>query len=111
MLTPEFLPVPAVDGGGVETILNDFLDINEQNHEADIEVFSIFNEKAKEKSKQYRNANFNFYKLIPIKFRNFFPRVMRKFFKQRFIFNKRYFKGIIKDLNCQVKCNTNGLFL
>jgi glycosyltransferase involved in cell wall biosynthesis len=98
VLTPEFLPVPAVDGGGVETILNDFLDINEQNHEADIEVFSIFNEKAKEKSKQYRNANFNFYKLIPIKFRNFFPRVMRKFFKQRFIFNKRYFKGIIKDI-------------
>jgi len=28
VLTPEFLPVPAVDGGGVETILNDFLDIN-----------------------------------------------------------------------------------
>lgn len=41
MLTPEFLPVPAVDGGGVETILNDFLDINEQNHEADRGFFYI----------------------------------------------------------------------
>lgn len=98
VIIPEFLPVPAVDGGGVETVLNDFLDINEKKHRADVEVFSVFNEEAKEKAKRYKNTKFNFYKFNPTKFRNFVPRVMRKVFNQKFIFNKSYFKKVVKDI-------------
>lgn len=30
IIVPEYLPVPAVSGGGVETLITDFLELNEK---------------------------------------------------------------------------------
>lgn len=98
IISPEFLPIPSVKGGGVETLITDFLDVNEKEHKANIDVYSVYDSEAKEESKKYAYTNFKFYKLKKPMFNNFFLRVIRKIFKQTFLFNKKYFKAIVDDM-------------
>lgn len=98
IISPEFLPVPAVKDGGVETLITDFLDVNEDERKARIDVYSLFDTQAKKESAKYKYTSFNFYKFEKPVFNNFFLRVIRKIFKQTFLFNKNYFKKIVKDI-------------
>lgn len=59
-LTNGTSPVPATKGGAVENLIEDLLDENEKRHGFDFTVFSLYEEKAKQQSKKYKNTNFYF---------------------------------------------------
>ena len=62
MVTPGRLPVPAVRGGAVETLIELLLKYNDQYHNSDITVVSAYDEVAVEKSKEYQHSEFYFIK-------------------------------------------------
>lgn len=72
------LPIPDVRGGGAETLIEHIIEKNEIYKEMDITVYSIYDEKAEEKSKQFKKT-----KLVYLN-RNkniFFKRLYRKYIK------------------------------
>jgi len=62
ILVPADLPVPAVMGGAIETLINNFIDINEKQKSLEIHVFSEYNREAYRLSTQYRLSKFVFLK-------------------------------------------------
>ena len=59
-ITSGQLPVPAVDGGAVETLLENYIIENESTNEHSIDVVSCESKKAEQRSKKYYNAQFLF---------------------------------------------------
>lgn len=55
-ICPPALPFPPVRGGAVETLLELFVNENEKVKKYDIQVFSIYDERAEQLSKKYRNT-------------------------------------------------------
>lgn len=55
-ICPPALPFPPVRGGAVETLLELFINENEKTKKYDIQVFSIYDERAERLSKEYRNT-------------------------------------------------------
>lgn len=53
-------PVPATKGGAVENLIEDLLDENEKRHSLDMTVFSIYDEKAGQKARNYKYTDFRF---------------------------------------------------
>lgn len=94
----EAKPVPAVEGGAVETLVDLFIQNNENHKTADIDVYSIYNEKALLKSKSLKNTNFHFIKydkkIEEIKV--FSNKVLKKF-KIKHSFHE-YLKRVVKIL-------------
>ncbi|MCI5648704.1 MAG: glycosyltransferase family 4 protein [Fusicatenibacter sp.] len=62
MVTPGRLPVPAVKGGAVENLIELLLNYHENNPVAEITVVSVYEKDAVEKSGNYRNSEFCFFK-------------------------------------------------
>lgn len=62
MITSGFLPVPATKGGAVENLIENFLKMNEEYKDYEITVFSIYDEKAKEEIKNFKNTRCIFIK-------------------------------------------------
>ncbi len=62
IITTGFLPIPATRGGAVESLIVSFLNKNEEYKRLDITVFSTYDERAKEQSKEYQKTNFVFIK-------------------------------------------------
>lgn len=58
IITPGVLPVPAVKGGGVETLLEVLLNENEKTPTIDFTVFTIDDKSSAKKQKLYRYAHF-----------------------------------------------------
>lgn len=61
-LTNGTSPVPATKGGAVENLIEDLLDENEKKHGFDFTVLSLYEKKADEQSRKYKNSNFYFIK-------------------------------------------------
>ena len=61
-LTVGTFPVPATKGGAVENLIEDLLDQNEAASYFEFTVLSLYEERAWEKSKKYKNSNFYFFK-------------------------------------------------
>lgn len=104
IVSPDAFPVPAVKGGAVETIINNFIDVNEKYNELDIVCLSVYDKIAYEKSKKYKNTKFIYYNMPKSKFVNFFIRginyVGRKLTKKNikyYIHSKRLYSKI-KDM-------------
>ena len=55
-------PVPATKGGAVENLIEDLLDENEKQSKFEFSVLSVYENKAAEKSKEYKHSNFYFVK-------------------------------------------------
>ncbi len=62
MITSGFLPVPATKGGAVENLIENFLKMNEEYKDYEITVFSIYDEKAREEIKKFKNTQCIFIK-------------------------------------------------
>lgn len=78
------LPVPAVKGGAIETLINLLIDENEKNQKFNFLVISIYDSIAYEKSKNYKYTKFLYIK--PRKFHTLFDLIYRgitKFFNIR----------------------------
>lgn len=93
------LPVPSIKGGGAETLIEQILEQNEKNKKLNIKVYSIKNEMAEKKSKEFQYTQFKF--LSPVK-NPIFNRLKRKFIKKLSGFDipiERFsYRSIIKDI-------------
>ena len=58
LILPKGLPVPAVKGGAIESLMTDIINENEKKKKLDITVVSILDEKAKKESKKYKHTKF-----------------------------------------------------
>ena len=56
LIVPKILPVPAVLGGAIETLVTLLLEENEKDNRVRFVVFSPYNENAEILSKSYRNS-------------------------------------------------------
>lgn len=56
------LPLPNVKGGAVETLIQLLIDENEKNHQIDLHVCCVADEKAKQASCNYKNTTFHYHK-------------------------------------------------
>lgn len=63
IITSGGLPVPAVKGGAVETLVDLILKGNEKKPLYDIEVYSIYSEKAKEDATLFKHSRFEFIRI------------------------------------------------
>ena len=52
------LPIPDVKGGGAETLIEHIIEKNEEHKKIDIVVYSIYDEYALEKSKDFSKTEF-----------------------------------------------------
>ena len=60
IISPAGLPIPAVKGGAVETLVTNLCDQNEKKYEVGMDIYSPFDKKALIRSKEYRHVNFFF---------------------------------------------------
>ena len=61
-ITTGYMPIPAVNGGAVETLVEDLIVQNEVYKKYDFELIGTYDEKAFKKSKKYKNTNFVYVK-------------------------------------------------
>lgn len=93
------LPVPAVKGGAIETLVEIICKENEIYRELDIDVYSIYDDDAIESSKSYKNSKFIYscknkkYMIV----KNKFVSLCRKIFKINI--NYAYAEEITKKIN------------
>ena len=99
IISPGILPVPAVDGGAVENLIEIFLEENEKYNKNNIVVYSCKNDKAEKKSNDnFKKTKFRFIKTYGIKYK-----ILKNI---RWIINKlpgvyignEYINEIIKDI-------------
>ena len=71
ILTSGFKPVPAVKGGAVEQLVTDMIEANEENHQYDIDLYTLYDRKLRDF--KYKNTN-----LIMVRDpqKNFFLRIL-----------------------------------
>lgn len=98
IILPEYLPVPATKGGGVESLVNGILSQNEVTPFCTFDVYSVYDKEAVNESLNYKHSNFFFFKFHENKIKNIPLRACRKFFNQTFLFNKSYYAEIVKKL-------------
>lgn len=60
IICPYGLPVPAIKGGAIETLVNLIIDKNEEKKRLIIDVFTTFDKEAIDISKKYNNSKFVF---------------------------------------------------
>ena len=58
IVAPNILPIPAVKGGAIETLMENLIKQNEIFNEIDLTIYTIFDSEAKKKSLQYKNTDF-----------------------------------------------------
>ncbi len=66
IISSGILPVPAVNGGAVETLLDSIIEYNEWNHyHHDLVVYSIYDRNAKERTLKYEYCQFEYIQIAP----------------------------------------------
>lgn len=78
------LPLPAVKGGAVETLIDLLIEENEKFGLCHFDVYSIYNKDAIKKSEQYSNSSFHFVKIDGewIKIKRFIRRVLNALYNR-----------------------------
>lgn len=91
LVVPKFLPVPAIKGGAIETLVTNIIDVNEIEHRVDFTVVCPYDKEALS-----LQGNYKYTKFINVKksrFDNFifvFFRICRKYLKKYILFLDRY---------------------
>lgn len=76
LVLPEVYPVPAVMGGAIEELVTILIEQNEIEQKAEFLVFSMANEKAEEKAKEYKHT-----KIVYIQKTSFADRFINRIFR------------------------------
>lgn len=86
VILPTKLPVPAVLGGAVESLVEKVIDENEINHKYDFTIITIFNKEAYKLSKKYKNTKFLTFHLNMklYKVNNFLYSIYKELLKRNF---------------------------
>lgn len=80
IISPGFQPVPAVNGGAIEQLITSIVEANDQSHDFDIDLYTVYDEKLS-------NYNYKYTKIISYR-RKWFDFILRAF---SFILRKIYF--------------------
>ncbi len=100
IIIPEFLPVPSIKGGAIETLLNDFIEHNERTKIFNITVYSPYcNEIKSIDFKKYRKTCFRYIDKNTYKYKiiKYIKAIKRRIFKKEVI-ETAYYCKIIEDL-------------
>lgn len=76
LVLPEVYPIPAVKGGAVEELVTILIEQNEIEQKAEFVVFSMANEEAEERAKEYKHT-----KIIYLPKTTLFDRLMNRIFR------------------------------
>ena len=100
VITGGLLPMPSVKGGAIETLLQYLIDYNEINEEFQLEIYSIYNEKAETISKKYRNSKFSYININKFVKTIYFNtcRILRKIGCKDPDFQKLYINKVCKEI-------------
>ena len=100
IITPGFLPVPAVDGGAIEMLVTNLIEANEKEEYFDFDIFTI--ESKNSLNYKYHNCNIKTIKIS--KFYRLFDKLINKIFS---MFNINNYISRYIDLVCnEIKiCN------
>lgn len=106
IICPSHLPVPAVEGGAIETLIQNFIDQNEIKQKLDIILISKFSKNAYEVSHQYKfcefiwmkNSRMDFVFKLAFMLYNFINRILH-INKIPISIDSENLKKIIKSLN------------
>lgn len=60
IITGGILPMPSVKGGAIETLLQYYIDYNEEKQDFELDIYSIFDDKALKESKNYHFCKFHY---------------------------------------------------
>ena len=100
LVLPEVYPVPAVLGGAVEELVTILIEQNEIEQKAEFLVFSMANEKAEEKAKEYKHT-----KIVYIQRTSFGDRLINRmlrytnpFVKGRTLIDIAYYRRVFQYL-------------
>ena len=97
IVTSGLLPLPAVKGGAIETLIDSFVKENENQKVFEIIIYSISSKRAK---KMVKFQNYQFCKYVYIsQISSFFIRVINKLLKKDIPINKYYQKYVTKMIN------------
>ena len=97
IVTSGLLPLPAVKGGAIETLIDSFVKENENQKVFEIIIYSISSKRAK---KMVKFQNYQFCKYVYIsQISSFFIRVINKLLKKNIPINKYYQKYVTKMIN------------
>lgn len=80
VITSGLLPMPAVKGGAIETLLQYLIDYNEENSSFKFDIYSIYDKSAADSVEKYKNSIFKYFELnknFSIIYYNF-CRILRK---------------------------------
>ena len=100
LVLPEVYPVPAVLGGAVEELVTILIEQNEIEQKAEFLIFSMANEKAEEKAKEYKHT-----KIVYIQRTSFGDRLINRmlrytnpFVKGRTLIDIAYYRRVFQYL-------------
>ncbi len=99
IITPMFLPVPAVRGGAVEHLINVIIDQNELNDDIKIDLYTVYDNKivSNHKNTKIIQIRLNVFMLIVQKCINKFLNIFK--INKYYDFNFFKFKEIVKTVN------------
>ena len=99
MICASELPLPAVKGGGAETLMNNLIDENEIKKELKIDVYSYYNSEALNKSHLYKESSFYYYKSNKFdRIIDVFYRVIRRITLRKGIYISCFLKSVCKEI-------------
>lgn len=100
IISPGLLPVPAIEGGAVESLINHLIDENERFHKVDFIVVSVSTKEAEKISQKYQYTEFvyikPYHKIWGIL--DLLRRVIRKIIKCDITSLNRYYANVEKKL-------------
>lgn len=107
ILTGGTLPVPAVNGGAIETRVNYLVDENERNGLWDLKIVSCFNVEAEKEGRKYKNTEFyylkNSRKVIALS--RLWNKLVRKICRGKSIQNRMLWYPFLSKTLRKMKCS------
>lgn len=92
------LPIPAIKGGAVETLIDSYINENEKNPKYEFEVYSTYCENIEKYQQKYKNCSFSYIKVNSFLYQvdRYFRAFMHKIFKLPIEF--KFIHEIKKDI-------------
>lgn len=100
LVLPEVYPIPAVKGGAIEELVTILIEQNEIEKKAEFIVFSMDNEEARERAKNYRHTKMVYLPKTSFtdRFVNRILRYSNRFFKNKTLIDIAYYRRVFQYL-------------
>lgn len=99
IIAPNMLPIPAIKGGAIESIIENLIIENEVYKRACFTIYSIYDEEAQKECLKYKNSKFKYIKIdtLDAKIYEIFRKIYYKLTGKSI--KNYYIKSVLKDIN------------